>query len=210
VSECRAVVRALREGVSRCRAELLRLRQRVRALGADARGHRHDRSRLGVGCVEGKRRSPRTPSERPRSPRGCPRTPRRRLGTRCGDFTGVSGSPTESGRSRIADGEGPSEGGASLEESSESGSPPPSRRRKPRARGTRAVHERRVFASNASHDFHLCYVDHDDVRGILKYLLSRTSTSLYLNMFGYDDEELNAEYVRCARTPVRSLPNQPL
>ena len=39
----------------------------------------------------------------------------------------------------------------------------------------------------------------DDVHGILKYLLSRASTSLYLNMFGYDDEELNAECMRCAR-----------
>jgi len=28
------------------------------------------------------------------------------------------------------------------------------------------------------------------VHGILKYLLSRATTSLYLNMFGYDDEEL--------------------
>jgi hypothetical protein len=55
-----------------------------------------------------------------------------------------------------------------------------------------------VFASNASQDFHLFYVGRDDVHGILKYLLSRTSTSLYLNMFGYDDEALNAECMRCA------------
>jgi hypothetical protein len=31
-----------------------------------------------------------------------------------------------------------------------------------------------------------------------KYLLSRATTSLYLNMFGFDDEELNAECMRCA------------
>jgi hypothetical protein len=55
-----------------------------------------------------------------------------------------------------------------------------------------------VFASNASQDFHLFYVGRDDVHGILKYLLSRTRSSLYLNMFGYDDEELNAECLRCA------------
>jgi hypothetical protein len=55
-----------------------------------------------------------------------------------------------------------------------------------------------VFASNASQDFHLFYVGRDDVHGVLKYLLSRTSTSLYLNMYGYDDEELNAECMRCA------------
>jgi hypothetical protein len=44
-----------------------------------------------------------------------------------------------------------------------------------------------AFASNASRDFHLFYVGRDDVHGILKYLLSRASTSLYLNMFGYDE-----------------------
>jgi hypothetical protein len=54
-----------------------------------------------------------------------------------------------------------------------------------------------AFASNASRDFHLFYVGRDDVHGILKYLLSRATTSLYLNMFGYDDEELNAECMRC-------------
>jgi hypothetical protein len=55
-----------------------------------------------------------------------------------------------------------------------------------------------TFASNASKDFHLFYVGRDDVHGILKYLLSRASSSLYLNMFGYDDEELNEECMRCA------------
>jgi hypothetical protein len=34
----------------------------------------------------------------------------------------------------------------------------------------------------------------------LKYLLSRASSSLYLNMFGYDDEELNEETWRLARS----------
>ena len=33
----------------------------------------------------------------------------------------------------------------------------------------------------------------------MKYLLSRVSTSLYLNMFGYDDDELNAQCMRCAK-----------
>jgi hypothetical protein len=42
------------------------------------------------------------------------------------------------------------------------------------------------------------YVGRDNVHGILKYLLSRASSSLYLNMFGYDDEELNEECMRCA------------
>jgi hypothetical protein len=55
-----------------------------------------------------------------------------------------------------------------------------------------------MFARSASRDFHLFYVGRDDVHGILKYLLSRATSALYLNMFGYDDEELNAECMRCA------------
>jgi len=49
----------------------------------------------------------------------------------------------------------------------------------------------KVFATNASKDFHLFFVGRDDVHNILKHVLSRVSQSLYLNMFGYDDEELN-------------------
>jgi hypothetical protein len=55
-----------------------------------------------------------------------------------------------------------------------------------------------MFSRSASRDFHLFYVGRDDVHGILKYLLSRATSSLYLNMFGYDDDELNAECMRCA------------
>jgi hypothetical protein len=54
------------------------------------------------------------------------------------------------------------------------------------------------FANTASKEFHLFYVGRDDVHQILKYLLSRATTSLYLNMFGYDDDELNDECMRCA------------
>ena len=54
------------------------------------------------------------------------------------------------------------------------------------------------YSTNASKDFHLFYVGRDDVHGILKYLLSHVSMSLYLNMFGYDDEELNSQCMRCA------------
>jgi hypothetical protein len=54
------------------------------------------------------------------------------------------------------------------------------------------------FATGASTMFHLFYVGRDDVHGVLKYLLSRATTSLYLNMFGYDDDELNDECMRCA------------
>jgi hypothetical protein len=49
----------------------------------------------------------------------------------------------------------------------------------------------KTYSTNASKDFHLFYVGRDDVHDILKYVLSRVSVSLYLNMFGYDDAELN-------------------
>lgn len=55
------------------------------------------------------------------------------------------------------------------------------------------------YSSNVSKDFHLFYVGRDDIHDILKYLLSRVSTSLYLNMIGYDDDELNSQCMRCAR-----------
>jgi len=49
----------------------------------------------------------------------------------------------------------------------------------------------KAYANNGSQDFHLFFVGRDDVHDILKYVLSRVSVSLYLNMFGYDDSELN-------------------
>jgi len=51
--------------------------------------------------------------------------------------------------------------------------------------------QEKVYATTASKDFHLFYVGRDDVHDILKHVLSRVSSSLYLNMFGFDDEELN-------------------
>ena len=51
--------------------------------------------------------------------------------------------------------------------------------------------QEKVYATTASKDFHLFYVGRDDVHGILKHILPRVSVSLYLNMFGYDDDELN-------------------
>jgi hypothetical protein len=47
------------------------------------------------------------------------------------------------------------------------------------------------YSPTASKDFHLFYVGRDDVHDILKHVLSRVSVSLYLNMFGHDDDELN-------------------
>jgi hypothetical protein len=57
------------------------------------------------------------------------------------------------------------------------------------------------YSSSASKDFHLFYVGRDDVHSILKYVLSRVSVSLYLNMFGYDDDELNAILMAKALDP---------
>lgn len=48
-----------------------------------------------------------------------------------------------------------------------------------------------AFSPAASKDFHLFYVGRDNVHEILKHVLGRVSVSLYLNMFGYDDDELN-------------------
>src|SRR5579871_5123986 len=51
--------------------------------------------------------------------------------------------------------------------------------------------QEKTYATGASRDFHLFYVGRDDIHNILKYVLSRVSVSLYMNMFGYDDDELN-------------------
>lgn len=48
------------------------------------------------------------------------------------------------------------------------------------------------FALNDSEDFRVLYVGRDDVHSALKYLLIRCSRNLKMNMFGYDDDELNA------------------
>jgi hypothetical protein len=58
-----------------------------------------------------------------------------------------------------------------------------------------------AYSTTASKEFHLFYVGRDDVHGILMYLFSRVTTSLYLNMFGYDDDDLNQQCMRCAGDP---------
>lgn len=47
------------------------------------------------------------------------------------------------------------------------------------------------FPAGDSDDFRVFYVGRDDVHGALGYLLARCSRSLKLNMFGYDDDELD-------------------
>src|SRR5919197_5256986 len=58
-----------------------------------------------------------------------------------------------------------------------------------------------TYASDASSDFHLFYVGRDDVHGILSYLWSRVTVSAYMNMFGYDDDELNELVMAAAEEP---------
>jgi hypothetical protein len=58
-----------------------------------------------------------------------------------------------------------------------------------------------TFSTNASTDVHLFYVGRDNVHELLKYILSRVTVSLYLNMFGYDDSELNDILMQKALNP---------
>lgn len=50
-------------------------------------------------------------------------------------------------------------------------------------------------------DHFLFYVGRDDVHGILMDLFGRVSRSVYLNMFGYDDDDLNALLMGLAENP---------
>jgi hypothetical protein len=54
---------------------------------------------------------------------------------------------------------------------------------------------------NASADMVNMYVGRDDVHGSLKAALSRTQHSLHMNMFGYDDDELNEIIMGLAINP---------
>jgi hypothetical protein len=65
--------------------------------------------------------------------------------------------------------------------------------------------QEKVYATTASKDFHLFYVGRDDVHNILKHVLSRVSVSLYLNMFGYDDDELNDILMKLAKDPTVTM-----
>jgi len=62
-----------------------------------------------------------------------------------------------------------------------------------------------AFSTNASKDVHLFYVGRDDVHDILKYVLSRATVSLYLNMFGFDDSELNNILMQKALNPAVTM-----
>jgi hypothetical protein len=57
------------------------------------------------------------------------------------------------------------------------------------------------YSPTCSSDFHLFYVGRDNVHEVLKHVLSRVTVSLYLNMFGYDDDELNEIVMRIVHDP---------
>jgi hypothetical protein len=48
-----------------------------------------------------------------------------------------------------------------------------------------------AFGPTASPDFRVFYVGRDDVHGVLMHLFTRVSLSVKMNMFGYDDDDLN-------------------
>lgn len=58
------------------------------------------------------------------------------------------------------------------------------------------------YSTLASSDFHLFFVGRDDVHDILKYVISRARVSLYMNMFGYDDDELNQLVMAKVKDPT--------
>lgn len=62
-----------------------------------------------------------------------------------------------------------------------------------------------VFAKDASSDFRLFFAGRDNVHGVLKHLLERVTVSCYLNMFGYDDDDLNAILMSIAENPQATM-----
>src|SRR5277367_7086266 len=58
------------------------------------------------------------------------------------------------------------------------------------------------FAPNASPDFRVFYVGRDDVHGVLMHLFSRIRLSVKMNMFGYDDDQLNQTLIGLVQNPT--------
>jgi hypothetical protein len=58
-----------------------------------------------------------------------------------------------------------------------------------------------AFGPTASPDFRVFYVGRDDVHGVLMHLFTRVSLSVKMNMFGYDDDELNKALMGLVQNP---------
>jgi hypothetical protein len=59
-----------------------------------------------------------------------------------------------------------------------------------------------AFGPTASPDFRVFYVGRDDVHGVLVHLFSRVKLSVKMNMFGYDDDQLNQLLFALAQDPT--------
>jgi hypothetical protein len=59
----------------------------------------------------------------------------------------------------------------------------------------------RAFGPTASPDFRVFYVGRDDVHGVLMHLYTRVTLSVKMNMFGYDDQNLNNVLMGLVRNP---------
>jgi hypothetical protein len=58
-----------------------------------------------------------------------------------------------------------------------------------------------AFGPTASPDFRVFYVGRDDVHGVLMHLFTRVSLSVTMNMFGYDDDDLNNVLMSLVKNP---------
>jgi hypothetical protein len=58
-----------------------------------------------------------------------------------------------------------------------------------------------AFGPTASPDFRVFYVGRDDVHGVLMHLFTRATLSVKMNMFGYDDEDLNSVLMGLVQNP---------
>jgi hypothetical protein len=58
-----------------------------------------------------------------------------------------------------------------------------------------------AFGPTASPDFRVFYVGRDDVHGVLMHLYTRVTLSVKMNMFGYDDQDLNNVLMDLVRNP---------
>ena len=59
----------------------------------------------------------------------------------------------------------------------------------------------KAFGPTASADFRVFYVGRDDVHGVLMHLYTRVSLSVKMNMFGYDDDDLNTVLMGLVQNP---------
>ena len=58
------------------------------------------------------------------------------------------------------------------------------------------------FGPTASPDFRVFYVGRDDVHGVLMHIFTRVSLSVKMNMFGYDDNDLNKILMGLVQNPA--------